>query len=172
MLLRAMAGMPHVAESTPGALCMAAAMITLALAAGWRPGLPRVTSVVAGIAGAAALVAVPAVVRDLPLGWPVIEASSSWFGWGVVLVLIVVGEEVVLRGVLFTALSAERGVPAAVLVTSVLFGLIHVPLYGWAAVPLDVAVGVWLAGLRLLTGGVAAPIAAHLGADLAALWLP
>jgi hypothetical protein len=46
-----------------------------------------------------------------------------------------------------------------------------VPLYGWGAVPLDLAVGVWLGGLRLVTGGWAAPAVAHTFADLAAGWL-
>jgi len=33
--------------------------------------------------------------------------------------------------------------------TSVLFALIHVPIYGWHVVPLDVGVGLWFGGLRL-----------------------
>jgi hypothetical protein len=44
-------------------------------------------------------------------------------------------------------------------------------MYGWTAVPLDLAVGVWLGGLRLATGGVAAPATAHALADLAYWWL-
>ena len=59
----------------------------------------------------------------------------------------------------------------AVLVTSVVFALMHVPLYGWHVVPLDLGVGLWLAGLRLATGGIAAPAVAHTIADLATWWL-
>ena len=33
------------------------------------------------------------------------------------------------------------------------FGLLHVPLYGWAALPLDLAVGLLLGGLRMATRG-------------------
>ena len=55
--------------------------------------------------------------------------------------------------------------------TAVLFALMHVPLYGWHVVPLDLGVGLWLAGLRLATGGVAAPAIAHTVADLATWWL-
>jgi hypothetical protein len=47
----------------------------------------------------------------------------------------------------------------------------HVPLYGWGVVPVDLAAGVWLAGLRLAGGGVGAPVVAHLLADLAGWWL-
>ena len=61
--------------------------------------------------------------------------------------------------------------PLAVAVTSLAFALIHVPLYGWHVVPLDFAVGVWLAGLRLASGGVAAPAIAHSLADLATWWM-
>jgi len=65
----------------------------------------------------------------------------------------------------------RRGTIVAILGTSLLFALIHVPLYGWHVVPLDFGVGLWLAGLRLLSGGVAAPAIAHTIADLATYWL-
>jgi membrane protease YdiL (CAAX protease family) len=58
-----------------------------------------------------------------------------------------------------------------VAVTSIVFALIHVPLYGWHVVPLDLGVGVFLGGLRLVSGSVAAPAIAHIGADLATWWL-
>ena len=51
------------------------------------------------------------------------------------------------------------------------FALMHVPVYGWGVVPVDLAAGVLLAGLRYLTGGTAAPTMAHLLADLATWWL-
>ncbi len=62
-------------------------------------------------------------------------------------------------------------VAAAVLATSLLFALIHVPLYGWHVVPLDFGVGVFLAGLRLASGSVTAPVIAHVVADLATWWV-
>ena len=72
---------------------------------------------------------------------------------------------------LFDELDARLGAIAAVFATSVLFALMHVPLYGWHVVPLDLGVGLWLAGLRLATGGIAAPAMAHTIADLATWWL-
>ena len=45
------------------------------------------------------------------------------------------------------------------------------PLYGWAALPLDLAVGLLLGGLRMLAGGWGAPAVAHAAADLAGWWL-
>jgi membrane protease YdiL (CAAX protease family) len=86
-------------------------------------------------------------------------------------VLIAVAEEALLRGVLMDAVTSWAGDLAAVAVAAAAFALLHVPLYGWQAVPLDLAVGVWLGGLRLATGGIAAPATAHAVADLVAWWL-
>jgi membrane protease YdiL (CAAX protease family) len=58
-----------------------------------------------------------------------------------------------------------------VILTSAVFALMHVPLYGWHVVPLDFAVGLGLAGLRLTTRSLVAPAAAHAVADLATWWL-
>jgi membrane protease YdiL (CAAX protease family) len=88
-----------------------------------------------------------------------------------VTVLVATAEELVLRGALFDKLNGGIGTLGAVLVTSVVFALMHVPLYGWHVVPLDLGVGLWLAGLRLATGGIAAPAIAHTIADLATWWL-
>ena len=76
-----------------------------------------------------------------------------------------------LRGVLFDALRPSVGIGRG--------RRAHEPRvradpragYGWHVVPLDLAVGVWLAGLRLLSGGVAAPAMAHGLADIATWWL-
>jgi membrane protease YdiL (CAAX protease family) len=85
--------------------------------------------------------------------------------------MVAVGEEVVLRGVLFDAMREWRGDGAALVATTLLFALIHVPLYGVGALPLDLAVGLLLGGLRIVSGGVLAPAVAHVIADLAGGWL-
>ena len=61
--------------------------------------------------------------------------------------------------------------PASLLSSYLAFALLHVPLYGWHVVPLDLGVGLAFAGLRLTTRGIAAPAAAHAIADLATWWL-
>jgi hypothetical protein len=53
----------------------------------------------------------------------------------------------------------------------VLFGLMHVPFYGWHALPLDTAVGAVLGVARVAAGTWTAPALAHVGADLAGWWL-
>ena len=96
---------------------------------------------------------------------------EPFLAWGLVTGVVVLGEEVLLRGALFDVLDRAAGAVPAVAVTSLAFALMHVPLYGWQVVPLDLGVGVWFAGLRLATGGAGAPVVAHLLADLSTWWL-
>ena len=124
---------------------------------------------VIGLAGGLVLVVLP---RLMHPGVPVILGMrpEPFVAWLAVTALVATGEEVLLRGVLLDAIATRGGVVLAVAVTSVVFGLIHVPLYGWSVVPLDICVGVWLAGLRLVSGSVAAPAVAHTLADVATWW--
>jgi membrane protease YdiL (CAAX protease family) len=82
-----------------------------------------------------------------------------------------VAEEVLLRGVLFAEIGEALGTAAAVVLTAIAFALLHVPLYGPGVLPLDLAVGLWLGTLRVVSGSVTAPAAAHTLADIAAWWL-
>jgi membrane protease YdiL (CAAX protease family) len=84
---------------------------------------------------------------------------------------VATAEEAVFRGALFKALERHAGLGAAVLVSTLAFALFHVPFYGWQALLPDLAAGLMLAGLRVAFGGVAAPAAAHVMADLATWWL-
>jgi membrane protease YdiL (CAAX protease family) len=142
--------------------------------AGWRPRtLPgrRVAADGAiGLAGGAALLGLALAVR-WPGPWLPFDPAGSFVPWATVTVLVATAEEFLLRGTLFDALDKAAGSAAALLVTSVLFAMLHVPLYGWHVVPLDLGVGIFLGGLRLLTGGTVAPAVAHVVADLAAWWI-
>ena len=84
---------------------------------------------------------------------------------------VAVAEEVLLRGVLWNVTAVRWGDVAALAVTTAAFGLLHVPLYGWDALPLDLAAGLLLGGLRLAAGGWGAPAVAHTLADLAGWWV-
>ena len=113
-----------------------------------------------GIAGGLLLVLLP---RALHPGVPVPigmrpEPFVAWVG---VAAVVAVAEEALLRGALLDAMRDAAGLPAAVLLTSAAFALMHVPLYGWSVVPIDLAAGIWLAGLRLASRGVAAPAVAR-----------
>lgn len=124
---------------------------------------------VAGLAGAVVL-CVPAAIRHVALGG-VVAPADGYARWAVFVVVVAVAEEALLRGSLFRAIEQRAGVAAAIAITSVAFGLLHAPVYGWGVVPLDIAVGVWLGTLRAVTGTVAAPAVAHAIADLAGWWL-
>jgi membrane protease YdiL (CAAX protease family) len=91
--------------------------------------------------------------------------------WSAVVTTVAISEEAFLRGALWQAVAAWRGDLVALLVTTVAFALLHVPFYGWGIIPLDLAVGLLLGGLRMVGGGIAAPATAHLVADIAGWWL-
>ncbi|MBW6434221.1 CPBP family intramembrane metalloprotease [Actinoplanes hulinensis] len=71
----------------------------------------------------------------------------------------VIFEEVAFRGVLFTLVAQAHGPAWAVAVTSVLFGLWHLP--DTREVAFTTLAGVVLSFLRLLSGGLLAPIVLH-----------
>ena len=124
---------------------------------------------VAGLVGAAVL-CIPAAIRHVALGG-IVAPADGYARWATFVVIVAVAEEALLRGSLFRAIEQRAGVATAIAVTSVAFGLLHAPVYGWGVVPLDIAVGVWLGALRAVTGTVAAPAVAHSIADLAGWWL-
>ena len=133
-----------------------------------------VTSIVVGVVVGLGLVAVAVIGPTIGgvMTVPGIGRPAAPFGpWALITLLVAAAEEGVLRGVLFDRLERAAGLAPAVVLTTLAFALMHVPLYGWHVVPLDLAVGLVLAGLRISTRGLAAPIAAHAVADLATWWL-
>jgi membrane protease YdiL (CAAX protease family) len=173
--LRIWVGGVGVAQSAPAGLTFAAALGALALAdrlsfgpsrrgasrSGRRPSALR-----AGLAGAA-LICAPAALSHL---WAGTLGSPTWAGFGpwlLVVTAVACMEEVLLRGRLFDAAQLLSGPGPAVVLCAFLFALLHVPLYGWQALPLDTAVGLVLGGLRVWSGTWAAPAVAHVAADVA-----
>jgi len=166
------AGNARTTSATAG-VAFGAVLILLAAAAGWRPRVTPSTArhVAIGIAGGAALLVVPFALHLHASPLRVASPAAAFPLWAAVVTLVACAEEAVLRGALMTALLQRVRPETAVAVAAVVFAALHVPLYGWLAIPLDLAVGVWLGGLRLATGGAAAPAAAHTVADLATWWL-
>jgi membrane protease YdiL (CAAX protease family) len=154
-----------------------AALVALAVAArgprdgGSHPVIPSAAvGILVGIVLVAIAVAGPAIggVATFPgVGRP----AAPFAPWALITLVVAAGEEGVLRGALFDLIERAGGVAAAIALTTLAFALMHVPLYGWHVVPLDLAVGLVLAGLRLWTGALVAPIVAHVVADLATWWL-
>ena len=140
-----------------------------------RPAARRAAiAAVAGVAFGLALVGlavVGAVLGGAALVPGLSRPAAPFLSWALVTIVVASAEEGILRGVLFDRLRAAGGLPIAVAITTIAFALMHVPLYGWHVVPLDLAVGLGLAGLRLSTRTVLAPAVAHAVADVATWWL-
>jgi membrane protease YdiL (CAAX protease family) len=158
------------ASSAPAAVVFTALLAGAAVWAGARLTRVRWTAVAAGALGAAALVALS--LTGAPAVTVGARAATTTLLWWVPLVTAVAAaEELVLRGVLFDAVSARAGDVVAIGLTALLFAVIHLPLYGGASLGIDLCVGVFLGCLRVATGSVAAPLVAHVLADVATGWL-
>ena len=171
----ALAGRVALGGNAPAAAPLAAVAFSLVLisAAAWagaRFTRIRWGAVACGAGGAVALVALS--LLGLPSIRVAARASGSVLLWWVPLVILVAAaEELVLRGVLFDALRSRCGDVVAVAVTAVLFAGIHLPLYGVPAFGVDLCAGVFLGCLRVASGGVTAPLVAHVLADVSTAWL-
>lgn len=154
------------------------ALATLALAGAGPRRMPSGRAVLVSLAlgGAFGLALVVLAWAGAALGGSMFvpglgRPAAPFLPWVAITVLVAGAEEALLRGRLFDAIRRDGGVLTALAMTTVAFALLHVPLYGWNVVPLDLAVGLALGGLRLATGGVVAPATAHTVADLATWWL-
>lgn len=154
------------AASVRAGLVFAAILAGLACLARARV-VVTVRAVVVGSVGAAVLV-LP-VLATHGVGGHL--AATGYATWASATVLVATAEEAFLRGALYDAVARAHGIDLAVVVGAVAFAALHVPLYGWHVVPLDLAVGLVLGALRVLTGTWLAPAVAHVGADLAGWWL-
>jgi membrane protease YdiL (CAAX protease family) len=160
----ALAG-PAGGRSVPAGLVFGLVLGTAALAAGIRVQ-GSVRTVLIGLGGAGVLLAPVAIQAGIG-----IHPAAPYLPWAAATAVVATAEEAFLRGALFDALSRWRGVNVAVIGGAIAFALLHVPLYGWHAVPLDLAVGLLLGALRLLAGTWTAPAIAHVAADLGGWWL-
>lgn len=126
-------------------------------------------SIIIGLIGGIIL-CVPSILAVI-FGHTTHRPYGSYWQWSIIVSLVALAEEAFLRGTLFATLMEWKGEKAALLISALLFALLHVPLYGWHVVPLDFAVGLWLGSLRLISGTYVAPAVTHIGADLAGWWL-
>jgi membrane protease YdiL (CAAX protease family) len=163
--LRVAVGGSDVARSVPAGLLFAGCLLALSAAARTRVPVTR-RAVALGVLGTA-VICLPVGLAQLVALRPLHE-TNGFVPWALAVIVVAGAEEVFLRGTLFDAITSHR---VAVLAAAVLFALLHVPLYGWQAVPLDLAVGLVLGGLRLEAGTPAAPGIAHVGADLVGWFL-
>lgn len=83
--------------------------------------------------------------------------------------LAAVAEEAFFRRYLYGLVAASFGAGAAVGATAVLFAVVHVTVWGWWVLPLDVAAGLLLSWQRAATGRWSVPAATHVLANTLAL---
>jgi membrane protease YdiL (CAAX protease family) len=166
--LRVAVGGAAVAQSFTAGLVFAGCLLFVALACGTRVPVSR-RAVLVGLGGAL-LVCAPVGLQHLLTFTPV-YGTTGFARWALVVTVVATAEEVFLRGTLYDAVEQLAGSYPAIVVGAVCFALLHVPLYGWHVVPLDLAVGLVLGGLRQSTGTPAAPAVTHVGADLVGWFL-
>ncbi|MGH8859906.1 MAG: CPBP family intramembrane glutamic endopeptidase [Jatrophihabitantaceae bacterium] len=156
-------------QSVAGALVFSGCLAALCLAGGLSaPGRLSV-SLLSGTAAAIGLAAV-AVLRS-GLASVAGRSTAEFLPWMVVTTIVAISEEAFLRGTMFDLVQRRGGETTAVLVCAAAFAALHVPLYGWRVVPLDVAVGLLFGTLRVMAASWTAPAFAHVLADAAGWWL-
>jgi membrane protease YdiL (CAAX protease family) len=121
--------------------------------------LGRTRSLLMGLMVGAVLVA------PLTFGSLSARGLDGFWTWAALAAIIATVEEIAIRGALYRRWADEAGPVAAIAAGAIVFALIHLPRYGWGAMPLDAAVGLALGGLRALTGRVMPAAVAHTIAD-------
>jgi membrane protease YdiL (CAAX protease family) len=164
--LRTSIGGRDVAQSAAAGLVFAACLIMLSLAAGVKTKI-TLRVIVAGLAGGIFLI-IPALIADKGSG---AHPHGNYLNWAAVVSIVAFSEELFFRGVLFDVIKKSGGTVAAIVVGALAFCSLHIPLYGWHVVPLDLAVGLFLGTLRSLSGSWIAPGISHVFADLTGWWL-
>jgi membrane protease YdiL (CAAX protease family) len=114
-----------------------------------------------------AAVGIAAVVAAAALAGPPVAAALPW--WAPAMnALAAVAEEALFRRTAYGRL-APFGPVAAVAATAVLFALVHVPVYGISALPVDLGAGALFGWQRAASGSWSAPAATHVFANLMAV---
>ena len=162
LVLRLVVGGDRVATSLSAGLVFAAALLVLAVAGRVRVPVSG-RAVLIGFGGLVLVVA-PVVLQQAVTLRP-LRGTQGFAAWASVVLVVASAEELFLRGALYDEITRARGETAAIVAGALLFALLHVPLYGWHVLPLDLAVGLVLGGLRQGAGTPVAPAVAHVGAD-------
>ena len=106
------------------------------------------------------------------LGRALVDVPVRSIGLGSALALnalAAVAEEAFFRRYLYGLLVPVGGTAVAVLVTAAAYALVHVTVWGWWVLPLDLAAGLVLSWQRAATGRWSVPAATHVLANTLAL---
>jgi membrane protease YdiL (CAAX protease family) len=129
-------------------------------------GAPAGRTALALGAGLAAVLAVALLARPAP---PLGGAGTPFAALGLSLAAAV-AEEALFRGALYGVLR-RWGAPIAIVGSALLFGLVHIPSYGLAALPVDLGAGLLFGWQRWVSGRWTVPAASHAAANLLAVIL-
>lgn len=88
--------------------------------------------------------------------------------WTLLVVAAPIVEEMLFRGLIYRGLEAKLGAFPTIVFTSVLFGLVHYPGFGWPRVIATGCLGVVLGLMRWRTGTTTAGIVTHAAVNFAA----
>ena len=181
-------GQTETRNITPMAAGFEASLALMAILIGWLAGVQPLETVVWqpaalawGVVAAAPLFVMLWLMVRFPIGplrrlietvdqmVPNLFHEASLLDLAVVSLMAGIGEELLFRGVVQTAMAQWTGSPlAALLAAGVLFGLIHSVTRAYAA--FASVVGVYLGWLWLATDNMLAPVVAHAVYDFGALW--
>ena len=151
------------AARTAALAAIYAGLLVASIAVPMPPGSRRVPATVALAAGVAG-VGIAALAAGRPVPMP-------FATWALALSLLAaVAEEALFRRVAYGALES-RGAVVAVGLTALAFALIHVPLYGLAAFPVDLGAGLLFGWQRWAAGTWTVPAGTHAVANLLAVLL-
>jgi membrane protease YdiL (CAAX protease family) len=132
--------------------------------------VPAVVERGAGFAGSLAVLAVGSV--GFVLGRVAVDVPLRTSGLALAVVLnalAAVAEEAFFRRYLYGLLVPSCGPGVAVVATAGAFALVHVTVWGWWVLPLDLAAGLVLSWQRAVTGRWSVPAVTHVLANTLAL---
>jgi membrane protease YdiL (CAAX protease family) len=121
-------------------------------------GRPACHPALAALAGLAAVGLAPAVSGAAPPTNTAVAAVP-------LSIIAAVSEEALFRRLAFGALD-RLGSAVAIAGTAIAFGLVHVPLYGTAALPVDLGAGLLFSWQRWASGSWGAPAVTHVAANV------
>jgi len=148
-------GPPARIAALAGVLLAILAASLIVPAAPGRARIGRGAALAVGLAG----VAISLGTGGRPVPAPIVA-------WALPLTLLAaVAEEALYRRAMYGALE-RRGAVVAIGVTALAFALVHVPLYGLAAFPVDLGAGLLLSWQRWASGTWSVPAATHAAANL------
>jgi membrane protease YdiL (CAAX protease family) len=168
LALRITIGRPDISHSAVAGLAFAACLALLAVSSGVKTFVNK-RVIITGIFGGIFLCIPAAYFHSSSIGSH--TPGGNYIVWSIIVATVAFAEEAFLRGALYDRVTAISNQKIAILIAALVFAIFHVPLYGWHAIPLDFAVGLWLGALRYSSGSFVAPGIAHIFADLAAWWI-